>query len=151
MINTNNPKLKDSLSIENLLEKKLSDSEKKMNKIIRLYVYKTIYNKNGKEFDVFLNKTKKKLYKFDKYKGFKDFFKLEEEEKINYGFESLDDGFDSFFTKIEKHKNKNYDTKINKEEIIESDETFIDNFLNASIIFSIFFKVIFSYISKSFF
>ena len=107
MINTNNPKLKEPLSIENLLENKLSDKEKKMNKIIRLYVYKTIFNKNGKEFDVFLNKTKKKQYKFDKYKGFKDFFKFEEEEKINYGFESLDNDFDSFFNKIEKYKKKN--------------------------------------------
>jgi hypothetical protein len=134
MINKNNPKLKDPLSIENLLETKLSDKEKKINKIIRLYVYKTIFNKNGKEFDVFLNKAKKKPYKFDKYKGFKDFFKLEEEEKINYGFESLDAEFDSFFTKIEKHKKKGYDKKVNKDEVIESNETFIDNFFNTSII-----------------
>ena len=134
MINTNNLKLKEPLSIENLLENKLSDKEKKMNKIIRLYVYKTIFNKNGKEFDVFLNKNKKKQYKFDKYKGFKDFFKFEEEEKINYGFESLDNDFDSFFNKIEKYKKKGYDKKIIKEEIIESDEIFIDNFINTSII-----------------
>ena len=134
MINKNNPKLKDPLSIENLLETKLSDKEKKINKIIRLYVYKTIFNKNGKEFDVFLNKAKKKPYKFDKYKGFKDFFKLEEEEKINYGFESLNTEFDSFFTKIEKHKKKGYDKKVNKHEVIESNENFIDNFFNTSII-----------------
>ena len=46
MINENNQKLKDQLSIENLLKGKLSDKEKKMSKIIRLYVYKTIYNQN---------------------------------------------------------------------------------------------------------
>ena len=86
-----------------------------MSKIIRLYVYKTIFNKNGKELDVFLDRTKKKAYKFDKYDGFKQFFKFEDEEKINYGFESLDSDFDSFFSKIEKFKRKGYDKKINKE------------------------------------
>ena len=132
MINANDPKLKDPLSIETLLDKKLSDKEKQMSKIIRLYVYKTIFNKNGKELDVFLDRTKKKAYKFDKYDGFKQFFKFEDEEKINYGFESLDSDFDSFFSKIEKFKRKGYDKKINKEEVIDSDKTFIDNFINTS-------------------
>ena len=134
MINTNNPKLKDPLSLEYLLENLLSDKEKKMGKIIKLYIYKTIFNKNGKVFDVFLDRTKTKMYKFDKYEGFKDFYKLEEDKNINYGFESLDNDFDSFFNKIEIYKKKEYDKKINKDEIINSNEPFIDNFLNTSII-----------------
>ena len=99
MIDENNPKLNDPLSIVNLLEK-LSEKDKKMNEIIKLYIYKTIYNQNEKQLEVFLNKNKKKLYKFDKYKGFKDFFKFEEEEKINYGFETLVNDYDAFFTMI---------------------------------------------------
>ena len=132
MIDENNPKLNDPLSIVNILEK-LSDKEKKMNEIIKLYIYKTIYNQNGKQLEVFINKNKKKLYKFDKYKGFKDFFKFEEEEKINYGFETLDNDYEAFFNKIEKYKKKGFDKKINKSEIInEESESFIDNFINTS-------------------
>ena len=42
-----NKKIKDSLSIINKLDK-LSDEEKKMNTIITLYIYKTIYYQNQK-------------------------------------------------------------------------------------------------------
>ena len=131
MINEYNPKLNNPLSIENLLEK-LSDKEKKMNEIIKLYIYKIIYNQNEKQLSVFLNKNKKQLYKFDKYKGFKNFFKLEEEESINYGFETLDNDYDLFYNKIEKYKKNSFEQKIIKNEIVEENETFIDNFINTS-------------------
>ena len=85
-----------------------------MNTIIRLYAYKTIFNQNGKQMDVFLDKAKKKKFKFDKYKGFKAFFKLEEEGNINYGFETLDTDYDAFFSKIEKNKKNSYDKKRNR-------------------------------------
>ena len=137
MINENNRKLKDQLSIENLLKNKLSEKEKKMSNIIRLYAYKTIYNQNGKELDVFLNKIKKKPYNFDHYEGFKKFFKFEEEEEnINHGFQSLNSNFDEFFNKVEKFKKKEFDEKIKKSEIIEEDkeDDFMDNFINTSII-----------------
>ncbi len=132
MIRDDSKKIKDALSIETLLEK-LGDKDKKMNTIIRLYAYKTIFNQNGKQMDIFLDKTKKRKFKFDKYKGFKAFFKLEEEEIINYGFETLDNDYDVFFSKIEKNKKNNYDKKIEKNDIVEERETFIDNFINASI------------------
>ena len=47
MIEKKDKKLKDPLSIVNLLEKS-SDKMKKMEKIIILYLYKTIFNQNGK-------------------------------------------------------------------------------------------------------
>ena len=134
MIDDNNPKLKDPLSIVNLLEK-MKEKDNKMNEIIKLYIYKTIYNQNQKQLDVFLNRNKKKKYKFDKYKGFKDFFKFEEEETINYGFETLDKDYDEFYNKIEKFKKDGFKKKIKKNDIIEEEsddsESFIDNFFNA--------------------
>jgi len=132
MIRDDSKKIKDALSIETLLEK-LGDKDKKMNTIIRLYAYKTIFNQNGKQMDVFLDKAKKRKFKFDKYKGFKAFFKLEEEEIINYGFETLDNDYDVFFSKIEKNKKNSYDKKIEKSDIVGEEESFIDNFINASI------------------
>ena len=132
MIDDNNPKLKDPLSIVNLLEK-LKEKENKMNGIIKLYIYKTIYNQNEKQLDVFLNKNKKKKYKFDKYKGFKDFFKFEEKENINYGFETLDKDYDTFYNKLEDYRKDGFKKQIKKNEIIEEEEeSFIDNFYNAS-------------------
>ena len=131
MINENNPKLKDPLSIERRLER-LSEKENKMNELIRLYIYKTIFNQNGKQLDVFLNENKKKFFNFEKYKGFKDFFKIEEKEKINFGFETVDENYDIFYNKIEKYKENGYKDKIIKDEIIEGKVYFIDNFINVS-------------------
>ena len=132
MIRDDSKKIKDVLSIETLLER-LGDKDKKMNTIIRLYTYKTIFNQNGKQMNVFLDKAKRKKFKFDKYKGFKDFFKFEEEENINYGLETLDTDYDVFFSEIEKNNKISYDKKIEKNDIVEESETFIDNFINASI------------------
>ena len=103
-----------------------------MNEIIRLYIYKTIYNLNGRQFDVFLNENKKKFYNFQKYKGFKGFFKIEENEKINFGFETANENYDIFYKKIEKCRENVYKDKIIKDEIIEDKVCFIDNFINAS-------------------
>ena len=54
------------------------------------------------------------MYKLDKYKGFKDFFKFEEEENINYGFETLDNNYDNFYNKIEKYKRKGFPKKLTR-------------------------------------
>ena len=134
MIDDNSSKLKDPLSIVNLLEK-FKEKDNKMNGIIKLYLYKTIYNQNKKQLDVFLDKNKKKKYKFDKYKGFKDFFKFEEDENIDYGFETLDDDYDKFYNKIEEFKKDSFKKKIGKNDIIDESKSFIDNFFNASNIF----------------
>ena len=99
-----------------------------MNGVIKLYIYKIILIQNWKQFNVLYNKINKKNYKFDKYKGFKDFFNLKQKESINFGFESLNDNFDTFYYNIENYKNKGFNRKINNSEIVENSDTFIDNF-----------------------
>ena len=135
MIGNNSPKLKDPLSIVDLLENKRSKTIRySMNEIIKLYIYRIIYNQNNKQLDVFLHENKKKEYKLDKYKGFKDFFKFEEEGNINFGFLSLDNDYDIFYDKIEFYKKDGFKKKIIKSDIIDESEFFIDNFFNASYI-----------------
>ena len=133
MVRENHHKIKEPSSIAKLL-KNLSEKEKKMNEVIKLYLYKVIFNQSGKDFNVFLNKFKKKIYKFEEYKGFTDFFKINKEDNINYGFKTYDENFDVFYDSIEKHKKKVYDKPIIKDEIVEDSDNFIDNFINTSII-----------------
>ena len=66
-------KLKDPLSIVNLLEKL---KENKMNGIIKLYLYKIINNQNQKQLDVFLNKNIKKNINSISIKALKIFLNL---------------------------------------------------------------------------
>ena len=81
MINENDKKIKAQLSIENLLEK-LVDKEKKMNLMIKIYIYKKIFNQNGKQLDIFLDKNKKKLINLINIKALKHFLNLKKKASI---------------------------------------------------------------------
>ena len=123
-----NPKFKEPEKIIESINK--NDLKKRM---IKLYIYKILYNQNQKQIDVFLNKDCKKKYKLEKYKDFKDFIKFTDEEQINYGFETLDnDNYENIYKTIEKYKKDDFKKKINKEEI-NAEELCIDNFYTASI------------------
>ena len=101
-------------------------------KMIRLYIYKILYNQN--QIDVFLNQKNKDKYKLGKYEGFKDFIKFSEEERIKYGFETLDnDNYEKVYKTIEKYKKDSFKNKIKKDEFENDDNKLhIDNFYIAS-------------------
>ena len=50
--------------------------------MVKLYIYKSIYNKNDKEINAFLNSDIIKKYKLDTYKGFNEFINKEDIEKL---------------------------------------------------------------------
>ena len=50
--------------------------------MIKLYIYKIIYNKNNKQIDVFLNSEIINKYKLNTYEGFNNFINQEEIEKL---------------------------------------------------------------------
>ena len=81
IIDDNNPKLKEPLSIVNLLEK-FKEKDNKMNGIIKLYLYKTIYNQNQKQIDVFLNKNKKKNINLINIKVLRIFLNLKRKKTL---------------------------------------------------------------------
>ena len=87
-------------------------------KMIVLYIYKIIYNKNNRQIDIFLKHDIKEKYKLSKYKNFKKFIKFKDEEKLNYGIEALDnDKYKSIFDIILKYKNDEYKTRIEESDI----------------------------------
>ena len=105
-------------------------NDNKLKKMIILYIYKILFNLN--QIDVFFNKNKIKKYKMEEYKGFKDFIKSLEEEKINYGQETLDnENYEKVFKEIEKYKKDSFKQQIKKEEI-DFENLNIDNFYIAS-------------------
>ena len=83
MFDDDNAKFKEPEKIIILLNEK-----KTINKMIRLYIYKILFNKY--QLDAFLNKNNILKYKLEEYEDFKSFLKFPDDEQINYGFETLD-------------------------------------------------------------
>ena len=63
-------------------------NENKLNKMIKLYFCKILFNQN--QIDIFLNPNNIKKYKLEKYEGFKEFIKFIEEEQLNNGLKKVD-------------------------------------------------------------
>ena len=120
-----NPKFKEPEKIIESINK--NDLNKRM---IKLYIYKILYNKNQKQIDVFLNMEYKRKYLLEKYKDFNDFIKFPNEDKINYGFDNKN--YENIYQIFEKYKKDNFKKEINKEEI-NADELSIDTLYIISI------------------
>ena len=52
--------------------------------LVKLYIYKIIYNKNNRQINVFLNSEIIHKYKLENYKGFNEFINKEEIEKLEH-------------------------------------------------------------------
>ena len=50
--------------------------------MVKLYIYKIIYNKNNKQIDTFLNNEIIKKYKLESYEGFNEFIRVEYIKKL---------------------------------------------------------------------
>lgn len=107
---------------------KFINEKKPINRMIRLYIYKILFNKY--QLDAFLDKNKILKYKLEEYIDYKEFLKLPEEEQINYGFEILDN--ENYVRINEKlvDKKSQFKNKIEKEEIDKN--LHIDNFYIAA-------------------
>ena len=105
-------------------------NENGLKNIIKLYIYKILFNQN--KIDVFLSQNSIKKYKLERYEGFKDFIKFPEEEEINYEMETLDkENYENIYKIIEKYRKENYNKQIKKDEI-DFENLNIDNFYIAS-------------------
>ena len=83
--------------------------------MIKLYIYKIIYNKNNKQINVFINNKIKKKYKLETYNGFNEFFKAEEIEKLEQF--TYDDNKTNIFKKLKEFGEKQFEDKITKNDI----------------------------------
>ena len=105
---------------------KLSES-----KMIKLYIYKIIYNKNKKQINVFLNDFIITKYKLEKYEGFKDFIKFNNEEILI--FDKFDNNnYKNILKKLNEYKKDAFKNEISNEDIDEIEEFNFDDFYIAS-------------------
>jgi hypothetical protein len=100
MFDSDEPKFKEPEKIIELL-----NEEKSINKMIRLYIYKILFNKY--QIDAFLNKNIILKYRLEKYEDFKKFLNFNDDEQINYGFETLDkENYEGVYKILEMKKKR---------------------------------------------
>ena len=82
-------------------------------KMIKLQIYKIIYNQNKKQINVFLSDTTKSKYKLDKYEGLKDFIKFKNEEKLIYENKISDnDNYQNIYKTLYEYQKDGFKNKI---------------------------------------
>ena len=101
--------------------------------MIRIYIYKILYNKY--KIDFFLDDNNISKYHLDEYTNYEDFIKIEELSnlyKLDYKIKTInDDKFSDISSKIERFKKNEFKTKI-RERDIDIKQIGIDNFYMAS-------------------
>ena len=97
--------------------------------MVKLYIYKTIYNKNDKQINVFINNKIINQYKLENYNGFKEFFKAEEIEKLEQF--TFDNNKSMIFKKLKEFGDNQFKDKISKDDISSKTKDF-DSFYMAA-------------------
>ena len=97
--------------------------------MVKLYIYKIIYNKYNKQINIFINKEIINKYKLNEYKGFNEFFKAEEIEKLEHFFS--DDNNSDVYKKLCEFEEKQFEEKITKNDISAKKKDF-DKFYMAA-------------------
>ena len=100
--------------------------------MVRLYIYKIIFNKNNKQINAFLNSDIINKYKLDLYEGFKDFIKPEEIKKLEEFSINKDPKYKEIYTKLEDFKKSQFEEPIKMEDISVEDEINFDAFYLAA-------------------
>ena len=101
--------------------------------MVKIYIYKIIYNKNQKRINIFVNSDIIKKYKLKTYKGFKDFIKpediekLEKLENLSYGENKSND----IFKILEENSKNQFEDKITEDKISKPRTNFDDFYIAA--------------------
>ena len=82
---------------------KIINKSDKIN-MVKLYIYKIIYNKNNKQINVFLNSEIINKHKLDTYEGFNEFINKEEIEKLEQF--TFDDNKSKIFKILKEYEKK---------------------------------------------
>ena len=116
----------------NKIIKEINDCDKI--KMIKLYIYKIIFNQNNKQIDIFLKNEIKEKYKLDKYTNFSDFIKFEGEQLSNEIYNEIYDNEDykTIYKKLTDYQKDNFENEITKEDLIGSNKLKFDNFFMAA-------------------
>ena len=130
MFEEKNPKWKDPSNIINAI-----NEDNNTCKMIRIYIYKILYN--NYKIDFFIAEEKKNKYKLDDYRDYSDFIQEDDINnlyKLDYKIKTIKDGYFSDASKvIEKCKKSNFEKEIKTNSTgYDLDEYGIDNFYMSS-------------------
>jgi len=100
--------------------------------MVRIYIYKIIYNKCNKQINAFNNKEIIDKYKLDLYQGFNEFFKDKDLLKLEkFSYDNNDSGIYEIYKKLKEYEQKKFEEKITKDDINIKKKDF-DNFYIAA-------------------
>ena len=100
--------------------------------MVKLYIYKIIYNISNKQMHVFLNDTTKSKYRLEEYDGFKDFINFENNEQLIYqNLISDNDNYKEIYKKLTEYQKDGYKNEITKEDINNGEINFDDFYIAA--------------------
>ena len=105
----------------------INESDKK--NMVKLYIYKIIYNKNNRQINVFSNNEIINKYKLDTYNDFNEFINKEEIEKLEQF--NYDNNKSKTFKKLKEYGEKQFEEKISKDDISSKRKDFDDFFMAA--------------------
>ena len=111
------------ISLISISSQKINDTSKiikaindniSISKIIRLYVYKIIYNKYNRRIDVFVNPDNIQKYKLNEYNEFNKFINFPRQNPFDYTYNNFRNQnsqiYESFYKQLEKLKQQNFET-----------------------------------------
>ena len=128
MLDNKKPKYKDPKKIIDIINK-----NNPIYKMIRIYIYKILYNNYN--INVFINENSIEKYKLKEYQDFDKLIKKDELiniYKIDYEVKTLkNDEYDDLYKKLEKNKNDQFKKKLSRRDI-DIEDIGIDNFYAAS-------------------
>ena len=101
--------------------------------MIKLYIYKIIFNKNNRKINAFLDSSIIKKYYLDKYKGFNKLINPEEIkqlEQFSYGNEKSTNK--DIYKNLEKFRNEKYEKEITINDLTKEEDINFDDFYMAA-------------------
>ena len=102
--------------------------------MVKLYIYKIIYNKNNRQMSVFLNSEIIKKYKLDSYPNFDKFINKKEIQKLEqFSYNNSDnEKYKNLYKNLEEHRKNKFEEKITMDVISPNEEIEFDDFYKAA-------------------
>ena len=97
--------------------------------MVKIYIYKIIYNKNNKQINVFLNSEIIKKYQLNTYKGFNEFINKEDIKNLEQF--SYDSNNSQTYIKLKEYGENHFEEKITKNDISTKSKDFDDFYMAA--------------------
>ena len=116
----------DDFHPENIID--IINKNDKIN-MVKLYIYKIIYNKNNKQINAFLDNDIKEKFKLNQYEGFNEFIRMEDMKKLEQF--NFDENQSNILMKLKECEGKHFKNKITKDDINLKRSEF-DNFYMAA-------------------